>query len=108
MASCTCHVLCVTKRRRLERTVRRHATTKIGERQALGLGSSRSRQCPGAPTRNLSLDLAEAGNERSGCNACLQLSEGYRDDLSRRACDEVPEAKGCWRNIGRSDCHDTQ
>ena len=81
---------------------------KIGVRQALGLGCGRSQYRQDAAARNLSLDLAEAGDERSGCNACLQLSEGYRDELSRRACDEVPEAKGCWKNIGRPDCHDTQ
>ncbi len=93
MASCTCHVLCVTKRRRLERTVRRNATTKIGVRQALGLGWGRSAWRPGAPAGNLSPDLAETGDGPSGCGACRWLSEGGRDALSRRACKCLAEAK---------------
>src|SRR5690606_21522615 len=38
MASCTCHVLCVTKRRRLERIVRPQHATTVGGVQGLCFG----------------------------------------------------------------------
>ena len=99
MASCTCHVLCVTKRRRLERIVRRNATTKIGVRQALGLGWGRSQWRPGAPARDPSPDLAEAGDGPSGCGACQWPSEDCRDALSRRACNPLPKLKDAGSTV---------
>ena len=47
----------------------------------------------GAPAQDLSPDLDEAGDGRSGCNACIQPSEGYREELSWRVCNYLAEAK---------------
>ena|SRR5690606_20277835 len=61
MASCTCHVLCVTKRRRLERIVRPQHATTVRSTQALCLGCVRNRNEPARGDKLSAGNLPKSG-----------------------------------------------
>jgi hypothetical protein len=84
MASCTCHVLCVTKQRRLERFVRPHATPASEGPQELLLWmppKATRLVCAGPGTV---LELAEVAYAASDCLARSGCPKPPCTDLTRR------------------------
>ena len=108
MASCTCHVLCVTKRRRLERLVRPQHATTVRRTQAFALGVPRSPErrraaanCPPRTRRSQGLP-PDAGQPTAWPAAKYPKTNNRTADLSRAATD-WPKHKDDERRDGLTD-----
>jgi hypothetical protein len=84
MASCTCHVVCVTKQRRLERFVRPHATPASERLQEWLLWMPPKARRLGRAGTHTVLELAEGVRAASDCLARSDCPKPAGTDLTRR------------------------